>query len=215
MQQLLLDLATRYGYVVVLVAVGVESMGVPVPGETALLVGAVLGARGHLFPLWVGVAGWVGAVLGDNAGYLVGRRWGERFLSARLVRPVYTPERIALADRFFSRYGWLAVFLGRFVALLRIFAGPLAGMHRMPWPQFVLANGLGAIMWVGAVVLLGVLIGDNLDLAGSILTRSGYAGLGVVILVIALLARRHMRPKSADAGGSDYRRRGFLGRFRP
>lgn len=193
MQQLLLDLASRHGYVVVLVAVGIESMGVPVPGETALLVGAVLAARGHLSPAGVGAAGWAGAVLGDNAGYLIGRRWGQGFMSLRGVRRVYTPERVARADRFFNRYGWLAVFVGRFVALLRIFAGPLAGMHRMPWPRFILANALGAAVWVGAVIALGLVIGGNLDLAARILARSGYAGLAAVLLVLLLVSRRRFR----------------------
>lgn len=193
MQQLLLDLASRYGYVVVLLAVGIESMGVPVPGETALLVGAVLAARGHLSPVWVGVAGWAGAVIGDNLGYLVGRRWGKSFMARRGVRRIYTPERVAAADHFFTKYGWLAVFFGRFVALLRILAGPLAGMHRMAWSRFLLANGLGAAFWVTAVVLLGLLIGDNLDRAAAILTRSGYVGLAIAVAALLLVGRHRLR----------------------
>jgi membrane protein DedA with SNARE-associated domain len=192
-QQFLLDLATHYGYLVVLVGVGIESMGVPVPGETALLVGAVLASRGHLSVVGVGLAGWTGAVLGDNTGYLIGRRWGAAFLANRVVSRVYTPARVAGAERFFQRFGWLAVFLGRFAALLRIFAGPLAGLHHMPWPRVLVANALGGLVWVTAVVALGLLIGGNLDLAATILARSGYAGLAVLLVSLALLTWRHHR----------------------
>lgn len=194
MQQFLLDLATHYGYIVVFVGVGIESMGVPVPGETALLVGAVLASRGHLSAVGVGLAGWSGAVLGDNTGYLVGRRWGAAFLSNAAVSRVYTPARVAGAERFFQRFGWLAVFLGRFAALLRIFAGPLAGLHRMSWPRFLVANALGGLIWVSAVVALGLLIGGNLDLAATILTRSGYAGLAVLLVAVGLLGWWRHRP---------------------
>ena len=159
-------------------------MGIPVPGETALLIGSVLAGSGHLTWEGVAVAGWAGAVLGDNVGYAVGRRFGRRLVRAPLLERVYSPQRLAQAEGFFDRHGWTAVFFGRFVALLRIFAGPLAGMHQMPWGKFVIANATGAAVWVGAVVIVGLLLGSNLELATTLLQRSGYAGLAIIVVVI-------------------------------
>lgn len=133
MTHFLLRLVSDYGYVIVFFGVGIESMGVPVPGETALVIGAFSAGQGHLAAWGVALAGWGGAVVGDNAGYWIGRRWGKRLLTVRLIRRLYEPRRVASAERFFERRGWLAVFFARFVAILRILAGPLAGMHHMPW----------------------------------------------------------------------------------
>src|ERR1700694_5139111 len=132
--QSLLDLATRFGYVAVFLGVGIESMGVPVPGETTLLVASVLAGHGQLSPFLVGLAGWLGAVVGDNTGYLIGRRFGQRLTRMPGIRRVYQRHHIEAAERFFARRGWWAVFFGRFVAILRIFAGPLAGVPNMPVP---------------------------------------------------------------------------------
>ena len=164
---------------------GVESLGVPVPGETALLVGVFLATQGRLSVAVVATVAWVGAVLGDNTGYLIGRRWGRRLVNLPAIGRFYGPERMKRAESFFDRRGWVAVFTGRFVALLRIFAGPLAGMHRMPWPAFVVANATGGAVWVAVIVTIGVLVGSNLDSAISLVGRAGYLGLGAVVLVVA------------------------------
>lgn len=200
-QHFFLDVADRLGafaYLIAFLGVGIESIGVPVPGETALLVGVFLATQGRLSVVLVALFAWVGAVAGDNVGYVVGRRWGTRLVEVRAVRRIYTPERLRRAEVFFERRGWLAVFGGRFVALLRIFAGPLAGMHRMPWPGFFLANAAGGALWVAVIVVVGVIIGDNLDRAVSIVGRVGYVGLGVAVAAVVLyvgvrLARRRRR----------------------
>ena len=184
------DLVTNYGYVIVALLVGIESIGVPVPGETALVAASLFASRGHLNPWIVAAVAVGGAVVGDNIGYAVGRRWGHRLTKMPGVRRLYDERRLAVADRFFSKHGFLAVFLGRFVALLRICAGPLAGMHQMPWPRFLVANGLGAIVWVGAVVGVTVALGDQ---ALALIQRSGYLGLALVVLLAAALAVRHVR----------------------
>ena len=178
--QHLLDVAGSFAYVVVLIGVGIESMGVPVPGETVLVLGAVLAGQGKASAAGIALAGWTGAVAGDNIGYLVGRRYGARLTTLPAIRRVFDERRAALAQRFFRRRGWLAVFLGRFVAILRIFAGPLAGMNGMPWRVFVVANASGGAIWVGIVVAVGVLVGNN---AETIVSRAGYAGLGGAVLV--------------------------------
>jgi membrane protein DedA with SNARE-associated domain len=194
--QHILDLVQHFGYLIVFLGVGIESLGVPVPGETVLVIGAVLAAQGHLNPAVAGTVAVVGAVLGDNTGYYVGRRWGHRLIGARGVRRIYDPRRVAVAERFFERHGWAAVFFGRFIAILRIFAGPLAGLHKMPWTHFLIANAGGAVVWVGAVVAAGLLIGGNLDHIVALVTRAGYIGLGIAVaLVILFVVLHHMRKR--------------------
>jgi membrane protein DedA with SNARE-associated domain len=176
--------------------VGIESLGIPVPGETALLVGVFLATQGRLSVVLVALFAWIGAVGGDNIGYQIGRHWGTRLVRVPAIRRLYTPQRLERAEAFFERRGWLAVFGGRFVALLRIFAGPLAGMHRMPWPGFFVANAAGGACWVGAIVVVGVLIGNNLDRAISFVGRAGYIGLaGAVVVVGAYVAFRVWRAR--------------------
>lgn len=195
MEHTLLDLVARFGYLVVFLGVGIESMGIPVPGETSLLVGAVLAGRGNLSAIVVALAGLAGAVSGDNLGYWFGRRWGSRIIRLPILRSVYTAERVLAAERIMECRGWIAVFFGRFVALLRILAGPLAGMHRMPWRTFVVANAAGGAVWVGAVVAVGLLIGSNLDHAVTLVRRAGFAALGLVLAAAIVAAvwqwRRH------------------------
>jgi membrane protein DedA with SNARE-associated domain len=188
----LLHLVERFGYAIVLLGVGIESFGVPLPGETVLVVGAALAAQGHLAAWGVALAAWTGAVVGDNIGYWIGRRYGRRLTKVRGLRRLYSEGRLQTADRFFERLGWLAVFLGRFVALLRIFAGPLAGMHGTPWRVFLLANAAGAAIWVATMTTIGVLVGANLDRAISIVTQVGYWGIaGAAVVLVAALAYRH------------------------
>lgn len=191
MEQWLTDFVIHFGYFAVAIGVGMESMGIPLPGETALLVGAVFAGHGELSPIGVGLAGWGGAVVGDNIGYLIGRRWGRRLITLPVIRRLYRAEHLEAAERFFEKRGWLAVFFGRFVALLRIFAGPLAGMHHMPWRRFVVANAAGGLVWVSIVVTVGLLLGSNLDHAIQLMKRSGYIGLGLVVLIVAIAVLKH------------------------
>jgi membrane protein DedA with SNARE-associated domain len=196
-QKFFLDLSNNLGvfaYLIVFLGVGIESLGIPVPGETSLLVGVFLATQGRLSVPLVAVAAWVGAVIGDNIGYAIGRRWGTRLVRLPAVGRFYSPERLERAEALFERRGWLAVFTGRFIALLRIFAGPLAGMHRMPWPGFFVANATGGALWVAVIVVVGVLIGNNLDRAISLVGRVGYIGLAAAaVLVVAYVGLRVWR----------------------
>jgi membrane protein DedA with SNARE-associated domain len=200
-QKFFLDLSTTLGvfaYLIVFLGVGVESLGIPVPGETALLVGVFLATQGRLSVPVVALVAWVGAVIGDNLGYVIGRRWGARLVRLPAVGRFYSPERLERAEALFERRGWLAVFAGRFIALLRIFAGPLAGMHRMPWPGFFVANATGGAVWVAVIVVVGVLIGSNLDRAVTLVGRVGYIGLGAAaLLVVAYFGMRLWRRRRA------------------
>lgn len=143
-------------YILVGAVIGIESLGVPLPGEIALVSAALLSSRHSLDISPIGVAGAaaLGAIIGDTIGYSIGRRYGMS-LFERLGRRFpkhFGPGHVALAKQLFQRWGVWAVFFGRFIALLRIFAGPLAGAMRMRYPRFLAANASGAIVWAGGTV---------------------------------------------------------------
>jgi membrane protein DedA with SNARE-associated domain len=137
-------------YLLVGLVIGVESIGVPLPGEIALITASLLAATSHLInPWWVATAATIGAIAGDSIGYAVGRRGGRPLLE-RLGRRFprhFGPKHLARAERAFQRWGVWAVFFGRFVALLRVLAGPLAGALNVPYRRFLLANASGGIVW--------------------------------------------------------------------
>ncbi|HEY5161357.1 MAG TPA: DedA family protein, partial [Gaiellaceae bacterium] len=174
------------GLPLVFFGVGIESMGIPIPGETVLVIAAVTAGHGTLVPWQVALCAWAGAVVGDNIGYALGRHYGEQFWTLPGIRRFYHPRRIARAESFFKRQrGWVVVFSARFVAILRIFAGPIAGISRMHWRAFLIANALGAACWVAAVMAVGLLVGSNLNRAVKIVERGGYIGLAIVVLFAA------------------------------
>jgi membrane protein DedA with SNARE-associated domain len=192
------------GLPLVFFGVGIESMGIPIPGETVLVIAAVVAGRGSLVPWQVALCAWAGAVNGDNIGYALGRHYGERFWTLPGIRRFYRPARVTRAESFFKRRsGWLVVFLARFVAILRIFAGPIAGISRMRWRAFLLANALGGACWVAAVMVVGLLVGSNLDRAIKIVESSGYIGLAVLVLIavagVLFWRRGERRKKKAEA----------------
>jgi len=155
----LFDVPEHAGYAIVGLMIGVESMGVPVPGETTLLAASIAASRGRLEIEWVIVAAAVGAIIGDNIGFWIGRKGGRRLLE----RPGrHQARRLAMlqhGDRFFARHGAKAVFLGRWVALLRITAAVLAGANGMPARSFFVWNALGGVCWAVSVGLLGYFLG--------------------------------------------------------
>lgn len=168
-------------YLVVGLVVGLESVGIPLPGEIVLMTAALMSSQGHANPWLVGVSAITGAVGGDSIGYSIGRKGGKPLLE-RLGRRFprhFSPGHIATAERSFQRWGVWAVFFGRFVALLRIFAGPLAGVLRMPYGRFLAANALGGIVWAGGITAAIYYAGQVVE---PWLKRFGYVGLGVAIL---------------------------------
>ncbi|GAA4853041.1 DedA family protein [Actinomycetospora corticicola] len=190
-------------YLVVGVVVGVESLGVPLPGEIVLVGAALLSSRPDLgiSPVWVALSALIGAVVGDSIGYALGRRYGRTllaWLSRRFPRH-FGPAHLAMAERAFARWGMLTVVVGRFIAILRIFAGPLAGVLGMPYRRFLAANVLGGLLWtVGtttAVYFLGIV-------AEQWLQRFSYLGLAVA-LVVGLLAARVVRRRLTAALAED------------
>jgi len=156
----LTNLVAQYGYLAVLVIVGLESTGIPLPGETTLVAAALYaGATHNLNIVGVVIAAAVGAILGDNLGYLIGH-WGGYRLLIRYGRYIRLSEkRIKIARYLFLRYGGEVVFFGRFTAILRTYAAFLAGTTRMPWRRFLFFNAAGGIAWAtiygGGAYLLG------------------------------------------------------------
>jgi membrane protein DedA with SNARE-associated domain len=186
----LLKVPANVGYPLLFLLVGAESAGALLPGETALIVAAALASQGRLsLPLVIAVAAGA-AILGDNIGYLIGRR-GLRRLIDRPGR--WAAGRRRLVERgevFFARRGPSAVFFGRWLPGLRVVASWLAGANRMPWPRFLLWNALGGIAWASTVGTLAYLLGRS---ASGSLGAIGFIGLGVAVVVylIVRLRRRH------------------------
>jgi len=186
----LLNVPANVGYPLLFLLVGAESAGALLPGETALIVAAALASQGRLsLPLVIAVAAGA-AVLGDNIGYLIGRR-GLRRLIDRPGR--WAAGRRRLVERgevFFARRGPSAVFFGRWLPGLRVVASWLAGANRMPWPRFLVWNALGGIAWASTVGTLAYLLGRS---ASGSLGAIGFIGVGVAVVVylIVRLRRRH------------------------
>jgi membrane protein DedA with SNARE-associated domain len=168
-------------YLIVAVVVGMESTGVPLPGELVLVSAALLAASHAVDPWWVAIAACTGAVIGDSIGYSVGRR-GGRSLLERIGRrfPKHCgPAHLARAERTFQRWGVWAVFFGRFVALLRILAGPLAGALRVPYRKFLFANASGGLVWAFATTFAVYFAGRA---AEHWLKGLSWVGLGLAVV---------------------------------
>jgi len=183
-------------YLTVLGVVGIESFGLPLPGEIVLVSATLMATRPELAisAVWVAVAALVGAVVGDSFGFVVGRRYGIGLLHAagRRFPKHFGPGHVLLAERAFDRWGVATVIVGRFVAILRILAGPLAGALRMPYRKFMPANVVGGLLWTfgttAAVYVLGVA-------AETWLKRFAWAGLAaavVVALIVGFLVKKRV-----------------------
>jgi membrane protein DedA with SNARE-associated domain len=188
----LTHLLTTYGYVGVLLLIAAESMGIPVPGETMLIAAAVYAGTTHRLqiPLVIAAAA-VGAILGDNLGFLIGREGGYRLLH-RYGRYVRLDERrLKLGRYLFLRHGGKVVFFGRFIAVLRTWAAFLAGVNRMPWGRFLFFNVTGGIVWASAFGIGGYILGNNVERFASPLGLATAALAAVLTLTAVILVRRH------------------------
>jgi membrane protein DedA with SNARE-associated domain len=193
-----LDLAhllSVYGYWAVLVAVGIESTGIPFPGETSLLAAAVYAGTTHRLSI-VGViaAAAAGAIGGDNLGFWVGREGGFRLLR-RYGRYLRLDERkLKLGQYLFHRHGAKVVFFGRFVAVLRAWAAFLAGTNRMPWRRFLPFNAAGGIVWATLYGVGGYVLGKNVNrLAGPVGIATVIIAALIIIVVLVFLKRNEQR----------------------
>lgn len=186
-------------YLVVGGIVGLESLGIPLPGEIVLVSAALMSSHHELAvnPVGVGAAAVLGAVVGDSIGYSIGRRFGMPLFDrlGRRFPKHFGPGHVALAERTFNRWGVRAVFFGRFIALLRIFAGPLAGALKMPYPRFLVANVCGGICWAGGTTALVYFAGVA---AERWLSRFSWVAL-VIAIICGVTAAILLRERTSRA----------------
>ena len=185
-------LIATYGYWAVLALVAAESVGIPMPGETALIIAAAYaGHTHHLSPWVIFVVALAGAIAGDNIGYWIGHKGGYR-LARKYGPKVRLDERkLKIARYLFDTHGPKVVFFGRFIFVLRIYAAFLAGTSRMRWHRFLAANATGAIAWAGAYTLAAYLAGDALQQTSVTIGWALLGAAAAATLATALLLRRH------------------------
>lgn len=188
------DLIQTYGLLVVFIVVMVESMGVPVPGETVLVTASIYAGATHHLAIWevVPVAA-AGAIVGDNIGYVIGRTLGLKLLVRYGSRIGLTEGRLKIGQYLFLRHGGKIVFFGRFLALLRTFAALLAGANRMEWPHFLAMNAAGGCLW--AVIFGGgaYLFGNRLEAVSGPISIGVLVAVGVGCVIGFFLIKRYER----------------------
>jgi membrane-associated protein len=190
--QWLREFVADYGYWAVALALFCENAGIPVPGETALLLASFLAYSEHRLHLgWIIAIGTGAATLGDNVGYALGHYGGRPLLDryARVFR--IAPSGLQRGEALFARYGPATVFFARFIFGLRVFAGPLAGVLRMRWRAFALFNFLGAALWVSVIASAGYLFGQHWRTLVQVMQRFNLAVLMVALALALFLWRRY------------------------
>jgi membrane protein DedA with SNARE-associated domain len=190
-----------WGYAAVAAFLFFEDFGVPLPGETMLIAASLYAGAGHLNVWVVGIVGFLAAVLGDNVGYLIGRKGGRKVVD-RWGRYVFvTPERFDRAEAWFVKHGGVVVCFARYVEGLRQLNGVIAGTVEMPWKKFLFFNALGAALWVSTWTSLGYPAGNNVETIAHYFTLFvSIAGGALVIYVY--LHWRHIRRRRRQRGDS-------------
>jgi membrane-associated protein len=197
MGQFILDflrnLIAQYGYWAVGLALLLENAGMPVPGETVLLLASLLAySREELRLPYIILVGVCAATLGDNLGYLIGYRGGRRLFDHYRNTFRIKSETIARGERLFEKYGAVTILFARFIFGLRVIAGPLAGVLRMPWKRFAIFNFLGALLWVTVISFAGYKFGKHWDVLTEYV-ESFNIGIAMVAIVVLLLLWRWRR----------------------
>jgi membrane protein DedA with SNARE-associated domain len=188
--QALDHLIAMYGYGVIALVVGLESMGIPLPGETILVLAAIYAASHVDLNIWaVAMAAAAGAIMGDNIGYWLGLSFGYPLLRRYGHMIGLSDGRIKLGQYLFLHHGAKVVFFGRFVALLRILAAFLAGANRMKWRSFLVANAAGGIIWAAVFAFGGYALGTLVLEVESVLRPVLFAVAAIVFFGCGLLLR--------------------------
>jgi membrane protein DedA with SNARE-associated domain len=188
---------TSHGLALLFVVIMLESFGIPLPGETALIAFGVLASQGHHSIVWVIVLAAAGAIVGDNLGYwLIGRLGGrELFERWRFLRR-YSERFLPAAERLMRKHGGKTVFFGRFITVLRYTAAWVAGIGRMPWWKFLFWNAAGGICWATAVGLVAYYAGHA---AADAIQRYGiYAAGGIVVALLLVFVATHYGKKRLE-----------------
>jgi membrane protein DedA with SNARE-associated domain len=194
-----------WGYLIVFVATFLENSvgaGVIVPGETLVIIGGFYARLGELWLPGVAFVAIAGAVLGDNVGYWIGRRYGRGFLERHGRKLFVTPERLEAAEGYYRRHGGKTVFLGRFIPVVRSVGFIVAGVAHMEWRRFILYDVAGAVIWGIGHSLLGYALGASYQRWEKYVTPIGIAILGILLLLIGgsklLAVRRSMKEELED-----------------
>lgn len=195
----LAPLLDHYGYLAVALIVLIESFGPPLPGETVIIAASIYAGAGTLDIWAVAVIAFAAAVIGDNLGFVIGRR-GGRALVDRYGRYVgATPERFAKAERFFLRHGHWIVVVARFIEGLRQLNGIIAGTSGMRWRTFAVAQSVGAAVWVGCWSAVGYTAGSHITVIYDAAARVGYGLVGVLVVAAVAWWLRRRRRRSQEA----------------
>ena len=184
-----------YGYWAVFFGVMLENAGVPVPGETILLIAGYFASTGKFHLGFVMLIAATGAVIGDNIGFAIGHHFGRSFL-LRIGRFFFlTPKRLEHMENYFARHGNKTILVARFITGLRVFSALLAGASKMPWRIFFVFNVAGAILWSVVITTLGYLFGSSLPLLIKWVGRSGTVLLisAVVMGIVVWRVRKHRK----------------------
>lgn len=199
-------LISLYGYWAVMLFVGIESIGVPFPGETMLIAASVYAGTTHnLDVALVIAAASCGAVLGDNIGFWVGREFGYALLLRYHARLHLDERKLKLGQYLFLKHGGKVVFFGRFVAVLRTFAAVLAGINQMSWRRFLVFNCAGAIVWTSVYGLAGFYFGKEVKHV------VGPAGLAILVVVAIVLVAAFIVLRRNEARLEEEAERAFPG----
>jgi membrane protein DedA with SNARE-associated domain len=187
-----------YGYLAVAGFLFFEDFGVPLPGETMLIAASLYAGAGHLNAFLVGIVAFFAAVLGDNVGYLIGRRGGRRLVERFGKYVLLTSDRLDRAERFFNEHGGKIVVVARFVEGLRQANGLIAGTIEMHWAKFVACNALGAALWVAVWTSLGYFAGDHVETVSHYFTYAAI-GIGVIAVLVVWRHLHHRRQRRRTA----------------
>jgi membrane protein DedA with SNARE-associated domain len=178
------SLVHHYGLIALFIVVMLESGGVPLPGETALVAAAIFASQGNLNIVEVIVVAAAAAIIGDNLGYWVGRTGGRKLLERFGPLRRWSERTLPWSERFFKRHGGKTIFLARFFSVLRVTAAWLAGISRMHWWTFFLWNAAGGIVWAALVGLVAFYVGHA---AADAIGRYGLIGGGAIVVVLVLV----------------------------
>jgi len=191
----------HYGLWAIGLLIALEDFGVPVPGETILIAGAIFAGAGRINIVALGVVAFVAAVTGDNIGFAIGH-FGGRTLALRFGKYVFlTEERLDKAENFFDRRGAIVITFARFVEGLRQANGIIAGITGMHWLRFLVFNAIGAALWVGTWVTIGYFAGNNITTVYHYITLYSYYVLAALVVLIVgyIVWRRRRRRRRAAA----------------
>ena len=197
-------LVAQHGYWFVFLIVMLESAGIPLPGETVLVLASIYaGATGQLSLSLVIACAAAGAITGDNIGFWIGRTWGAKFL-LRYGKFIHLPEeRLKLGQYLFEKHGGKIVFFGRFFAFLRVLAALLAGANKYRWPPFLFFNAAGGIVWALVFGIGAFVFGDSIHRVSGPLGVIALAGVVAGAIAVMYIVRREERKMEKKLSRSD------------